>query len=84
MKHLSHSLDTSDDVYASHYGNGWESPVRLKVCALKWEEHMVSLKAVPQTIFGSGTATVPCQRAACRTGDGDLVQAGDAEHDSCT
>ena len=43
MKRLSHSLDTRDDVYASHYGNGWESPVQLKVCALKWEEHMVSL-----------------------------------------
>ncbi|MEU0744204.1 type VII secretion target [Streptomyces sp. NPDC006134] len=43
MKRLSHSLDTSDDVYGSHYGNGWESPVQLKVCALKWEEHMISL-----------------------------------------
>ncbi|GGZ39301.1 type VII secretion target [Streptomyces poonensis] len=43
MKRLSHSLDTSDDVYGSHYGNGWESPVQLKVCAEKWEEHMVSL-----------------------------------------
>ncbi|MFG2731320.1 type VII secretion target [Streptomyces canus] len=43
MKRLSHSLDTSDEVYGSHYGNGWESPVQLKVCAEKWEEHMVSL-----------------------------------------
>lgn len=43
MKRLSHSLDTSDEVYGSHYGNGWESPVQLKVCALKWEEHMISL-----------------------------------------
>ncbi len=43
MKRLSHSLDTSDDVYGSHYGNGWQSPVQLKVCAEKWEEHMVSL-----------------------------------------
>ncbi|MFI6013094.1 type VII secretion target [Streptomyces sp. NPDC051243] len=43
MKRLSHALDTSDEVYGSHYGNGWESPVRLKVCAEKWEEHMVSL-----------------------------------------
>lgn len=43
MTRLSHSLDTSDDVYGSHYGNGWQSPVQLKVCAEKWEEHMVSL-----------------------------------------
>ena len=43
MKRLSHSLDTSDEVYASHYGNGWESPTQLRVCALKREEHMVSL-----------------------------------------
>ncbi|RRR84707.1 hypothetical protein EHS43_10640 [Streptomyces sp. RP5T] len=43
MKRLRHSLDTSDEVYGAHYGNGWESPVHLKVCAEKWEEHMVSL-----------------------------------------
>jgi uncharacterized protein YukE len=43
MRRLSHSLDSSDEVYGSHYGNGWESPVQLKVCAEKWEEHMVSL-----------------------------------------
>lgn len=42
-KRPSHSLDTSDEVYGSHYGNGWESPVRPKVCAEKWEEHMVCL-----------------------------------------
>ncbi|MGW3210397.1 hypothetical protein [Streptomyces sp. NPDC001135] len=43
MRRLSHSLDTSDEVYGAHYGNGWLSPVQLKVCALNWEEHMVSL-----------------------------------------
>ncbi|MFF8868220.1 hypothetical protein ACF08B_40015 [Streptomyces sp. NPDC015139] len=43
MQRLSHSLDTSDEVYGAHYGNGWLSPVQLKVCALDWEEHMVSL-----------------------------------------
>jgi uncharacterized protein YukE len=43
MKRLAHSLDTSDEVYGSHYGNGWESPVHLKVCAEKWEDHMISL-----------------------------------------
>jgi hypothetical protein len=43
MRRLSHSLDTSEEVYGSHYGHGWESPVHLKVCAEKWEEHMVSL-----------------------------------------
>ncbi|MFJ9820611.1 hypothetical protein ACIRU3_36145 [Streptomyces sp. NPDC101151] len=43
MLRLSHSLDTSDEVYGAHYGNGWLSPVQLKVCALDWEEHMVSL-----------------------------------------
>ncbi|MEW2161205.1 hypothetical protein AB0950_39350 [Streptomyces sp. NPDC007189] len=43
MRRLSHSLDTSDEVYGAHFGNGWLSPVQLKVCALNWEEHMVSL-----------------------------------------
>lgn len=43
MTRLSHSLDASDAVYTSHFGNGWLSPVKLQVCALDWEEHMVSL-----------------------------------------
>ncbi|MFE6755698.1 hypothetical protein ACFVDQ_19185 [Streptomyces sp. NPDC057684] len=43
MKRLNHALDTSDEVYAAHYGNGWLSPVQLQVCALNWEEHMVAL-----------------------------------------
>ncbi|MEV0093445.1 type VII secretion target [Streptomyces sp. NPDC050738] len=43
MARLAGSLDTSDTVYGAHYGNGWQSPVQLKVCAQKWEEHMVEL-----------------------------------------
>ncbi|GAA1351708.1 type VII secretion target [Streptomyces beijiangensis] len=43
MARLARSLDTSDEVYGAHYGNGWQSPVQLKVCARKWEEHMVGL-----------------------------------------
>ncbi|MFJ8820368.1 hypothetical protein ACIREE_01140 [Streptomyces sp. NPDC102467] len=43
MTRLSHSLDGSDAVYGAHNGNGWLSPVQLKVCAVDWEEHMVSL-----------------------------------------
>ncbi|QNS09143.1 hypothetical protein [Streptomyces xanthii] len=43
MTRLNHSLDGSDDVYAYHMFNGWTSSVQLKVCALNWEEHMVSL-----------------------------------------
>ena len=43
MRRLGHSLDISEELPSSHYGNGWESPARLKACAEKWEEHMVSL-----------------------------------------
>ncbi|MDX6363931.1 MAG: hypothetical protein QOC85_2941 [Streptomyces sp.] len=43
MRRLEHSLDTSDEVYSYHLGNGWESPAHLKVCAQKWEGHLVSL-----------------------------------------
>ncbi|WP_208903838.1 hypothetical protein [Streptomyces incarnatus] len=43
MQRLSHSLDSSDEVYGAHYGYGWLSPLQLKVCALDWEDHMVSL-----------------------------------------
>ncbi|WP_306323359.1 MULTISPECIES: type VII secretion target [unclassified Streptomyces] len=42
-KRLSHSLDTSDEVRASHPGPGWHSPAELQACARAWEEHMVSL-----------------------------------------
>ncbi|MER5438945.1 type VII secretion target [Streptomyces sp. NPDC002790] len=42
-KRLSHALDTSDEVPATHHGHGWQSPAELRACAHKWEEHMVSL-----------------------------------------
>ena len=40
---IHHALDTSDEVHATHHGHGWRSPAELKACALKWEEHLVSL-----------------------------------------
>ncbi|MET8475335.1 type VII secretion target [Streptomyces sp. NPDC006422] len=43
MNRLGHSLDTSDDVAATHEGHGWRSPARLQECARAWEDHMVSL-----------------------------------------
>lgn len=43
MKRLGHSLDASEELYGSHYGNGWESPLRISICARNWEDHMISL-----------------------------------------
>lgn len=42
-KRLDHALDGSEDVYKTHYGNGWSSPDQLKACAERWEDHLVTL-----------------------------------------
>ncbi|MFI5757967.1 hypothetical protein [Streptomyces sp. NPDC051569] len=42
-KRLANALDGSGDVFGAHYGNGWTSPAHLKVCAEKWEDHIVAL-----------------------------------------
>ncbi|HET6633946.1 MAG TPA: type VII secretion target [Streptomyces sp.] len=42
-KRLDHSLDGSDAVHTSHYGNGWTSPAHLKACAGQWEDHLMAL-----------------------------------------
>ena len=54
MRRLGHSLDISEELPSSHYGNGWESPAGLKACAEKWEEHLVSLAK------SSATAVMVC------------------------
>ncbi|MCX3061772.1 hypothetical protein [Streptomyces beihaiensis] len=43
MKRLEHALDGSDAVYGSHLGDGWQSPVELRACALNREDRLVSL-----------------------------------------
>ncbi|WP_329176101.1 hypothetical protein [Streptomyces sp. NBC_01477] len=42
-KRLSHSLDSSDTVYANHAGGGWTSAKELADCGHAWEDHVIDL-----------------------------------------